>query len=69
MERIGRQVIHKDRNGGKPAKCMSCGAKGRFRVIFKDHWGKLIVTLCEDCSHKEYGELKLQSRLDWPIVA
>lgn len=69
MEKIGRMRIHKNRNGGKPAKCVNCGGKGRFYVTFKDHWGKLIVTLCEECSLKEYGELKLQSRLNWPIVA
>ncbi len=69
MEKIGRMVIHKNRNGGKPAKCVNCGGKGRFLVIFKDHWGKLTVTLCKECAGKEYGELKLQSKLKWPGVA
>lgn len=69
MEKIGKIKIHKGRNGGKPRKCVNCGGKGRFLVTFKDYWGKLIVTLCEECAGKEYGELKLQSRLNWPIVA
>lgn len=69
MERIGYTIIHKDRNGGKPPKCVNCGGKGGFRVTFKDYWGKLTVTLCKECAWKEYGELKLQSRLNWPIIA
>jgi hypothetical protein len=69
MMRKGRMPIHKNRNGGKPGRCVGCGKKGVFRVTFEDDWGKLIVTLCKNCSTKEYVELKLQSRLDWPIVA
>ena len=69
MEKIGYTVIHKARNGGKPARCANCGGNAVFRVTFKDTWGKLIVALCARCAGKEYEELKLQSRLDWPIVA
>jgi len=69
MKRTGRERIQRNRNRGKPAKCVSCGGKGEYRVTFKDNWGKLIVTLCEDCATKEYTELKLQSRLDWPGIA
>lgn len=69
MEKIGYQVIHKSRNGEKPAKCVNCGGKGVFRVTFEDTWGKLIVTLCDECRRKEYKDLKLQSRLDWPAIA
>lgn len=69
MKKIGYTIIDKERNGGKPAKCVNCGGKGSFHVTFKDYWGKLTVTLCKECAGKEYGELKLQSRLNWPIVA
>lgn len=69
MQRTGRERIRRDRNGGKPRKCVSCGGKGVFRVTFEDVWGKLIITLCEECATKNYAELKLQSRLDWPGIA
>ena len=69
MLKIGIQRIHENRSGGKPAKCVNCGEKGTFRVTFGDTWGKLIVTLCAECAEKEYEELKLQSRLDWPAIA
>jgi len=69
MNRTGRRKIQRDRNGGKPAKCASCGEKGEYRVTFEDNWGKLIVTLCEKCATKQYEELELQSRLDWPRSA
>jgi len=69
MERTGRQIINRNRNGGKPAKCANCGGKGIFKVTFEDNWGRLIVTLCDECSRKEYEDLKLQSRLDWPVIA
>ena len=69
MVKIGRQRIKEIWPGGKPAKCVNCGGKGAFRVTFEDTWGKLIVTLCEECAGKKYEELKLQSRLDWPAIA
>ena len=69
MLKIGKQRIHRNRNGGKPAECANCGGKGGFRVTFKDNWGKLIVSLCEECANKEYEELQLQSRLNWPAIA
>lgn len=69
MIKIGYTRINKKRNFGKPAKCANCGGKGSFRVTFKDIWGKLIVTLCKECANKNYEELNLQSRLDWPIIA
>jgi len=65
MEKTGYTVINKNRNGGKPTKCTNCGGKGRFRVTFEDMYGKLEVTLCEECSKLKYGQLKLQSRFDW----
>lgn len=69
MKKVGYTIINKNRNGGKPAMCANCGGKGSFRVTFKDPWGKLIVTLCKDCATKQYKELNLQSRLDWPARA
>lgn len=69
MKNIGRQRMQGNRNRGKPATCVNCGGKGSFRVTFKDNWGKLIVTLCDECAGKEYKDLQLQSRLDWPAIA
>jgi len=69
MEQTGYRRIGKNRNGGKPAKCISCGGKGEFEVTFEDTWGKLIVTLCDECRQKRYEELNLQSRLNWPGIA
>ena len=69
MERTGRERIKRNRNGGKPAKCTSCGGKGEYKVTFEDNYGKLIVTLCAECATKRYGALNLQSVLDWPGVA
>jgi len=69
MKKTGKERIQKNRNGGKPGKCANCGREGEYRVTFQDYWGKLIVTLCEECSTKEYGELQLQSRLKWPGIA
>jgi excinuclease UvrABC ATPase subunit len=68
MEKIGRRRIQKSRNGN-PATCTNCGGKGEYRVTFKARWGKLTVTLCEECAAKRYEELKLQLTLDWPGIA
>lgn len=67
MKRTGKVRIQKNRNGEKPSVCANCGGKGRFRVTFEDNFGKVIITLCEVCATKQYEELKLQSRFDWPI--
>ena len=69
MKKTGYRKIQENRNGGKPHKCVSCGGKGKYRVTFEDSWGKLIVTLCGVCEQKDYTELNLQSRLDWPGIA
>lgn len=65
MKRTGRQRIKRERNGGKPVKCANCGEKGEYKVTFEDMYGKLIVTLCEECWKLEYGQLKLQARFEW----
>jgi len=69
MEKTGYTVINRNRNNGSPARCVSCGGKGEFRVTFEDTWGKLIVTLCDECTQKRYDELKLQTSLNWPGIA
>lgn len=69
MKKVGYRVIKTERMNAKPRKCVNCGGKGIFKVMFQDEWGKLIVTLCKDCATKQYEELHLQSRLDWPIRA
>jgi len=69
MEKTGWEKIQNNRKKGKPVSCANCGAKGEYMVTFEDNWGRLTVSLCEDCSQKEYGELKLQSKLIWPILA
>ena len=69
MVKTGRWRIKEIWPGGKPAKCVNCGEKGTFQVTFEDSWGKLIVTLCEECAGKEYKELKLQSTLNFPAIA
>ncbi len=63
MEKVGFSVINKSRKGGKPAKCVNCGAEGIFRVTFRDPWCKLTIPLCDACSRRPYEELKLQSSL------
>lgn len=66
MRKIGWTVIHKSRVGGKPASCVSCGRKANRRVTFRDNFGKVTVTLCNFCAQKDYMDLKLQTRFDWP---
>ena len=65
MEKTGRRRISENRNGGKPAVCKNCWGKGVYKVTFEDLYGKLTVTLCEECEKLKYGQLKLQSRFDW----
>lgn len=69
MIKIGYTRINKNGKGGRPAKCANCGGKGSFKVTFEDNWGKLIIILCKECANKNYEELRLQSKLDWPIIA
>jgi len=69
MEKTGRQRVKVDRMNKKPRKCANCGGRGEYKVTFKDTWGKLIVTLCEDCSRRQYEDLQLQSTLNWPAIA
>ena len=69
MQRTGSVRIQRTRGDGKARKCTNCGGKGEFKVTFSDSWGKLIVTLCDDCSKREYEDLQLQSTLDFPGIA
>lgn len=66
MRKIGYTVIDKNRIGGKPASCMSCGRKAKSRVTFSDAFGKVTVSLCKICAQRNYEDLKLQTRFDWP---
>jgi transcription elongation factor Elf1 len=66
MRRIGWTVIHKNRNGGKPARCVNCGKKANSRVTFSDRYGKVTVALCKYCAQRDYVDLYLQTRFDWP---
>jgi hypothetical protein len=45
---------------------MNCGGRGVYKVIYEDMYGKLVLTLCEECEKLEYGQLKVQTQLDWP---
>ena len=69
MEKVGMMRIKVNRINRKPRKCMSCSGEGEYRVIYKDYWGKLTVTLCGKCANKQYEDLGLQSRLKLPVVA
>lgn len=69
MEKIGIQRIAMIKSDMIPVKCVNCGGKGRYKVTFEDNWGKLIVKLCEECSVKNYEDLKLQTTLNWPGIA
>jgi len=66
MEKTGYTRINKSRNGGKPGRCTNCGGEGKYRVTFEDMYSKLTVTLCEECEHLKYGQLKLQTSFEWP---
>lgn len=66
MRKIGYTVIHKRRDRGKPASCMSCGREAYSRVTFSDSYGKVTVSLCKCCAQKNYEDLRLQTRFDWP---
>jgi len=69
MEKTGRVRLQNKGITGSPARCMNCGGEGIYRVRFEDMYGKLEVTLCEECAKLKYGQLKLQSRFDWPGIA
>ena len=69
MKKTGRQRIQKKGKNGNPAKCANCGGEGSYRVTYEDMYSKLTVTLCEECEKLKYGQLKLQSRFEWPGVA
>ena len=69
MEKTGRQKVSVLRMDKKPRRCVNCGGNGEYKVTFEDIWGKLIVTLCEECSMKRYEDLKLQTSLNWPAIA
>ncbi len=67
MKITGYTRINKNRNGGKPARCMNCKGEGVYRVTFEDMYSKLTVTLCDDCRKLKYGQLKLQTTFKWSV--
>ena len=69
MRKTGSVRIQRTRGDGKARKCTNCGGVGTRRVMYEDTWGKLIVVLCDDCSKREYEDLKLQSTLEFPGIA
>ena len=69
MQKTGNVRIQRTSRHGKARKCTNCGGIGSHHVTFEDTWGKLIVVLCDECSKREYEDLKLQSTLDFPGIA
>ena len=68
MEKTGRQRIQKKGRKGNPARCTNCGREGVYRVRFEDRYGKVEVTLCEECDKLRYEQLKLQTTFTWPVT-
>lgn len=66
MQRIGYRKIAIRAINKSPRNCVNCGRTGKYHVTFEDMNGRLCVTLCEKCKDKQYRELRLQSRFDWP---
>jgi len=62
MKRTGRMRLQNKGISANPARCANCGEEGIYRVRFEDMYGKLEVTLCEECAKLKYGQLKLQTR-------
>jgi excinuclease UvrABC ATPase subunit len=69
MKKTGRQRIPIKGRNVYPARCANCGGEGVCRVTYEDMYCKLTVTLCEECEKVEYGQLKLQSQIEWPVEA
>jgi excinuclease UvrABC ATPase subunit len=68
MEKTGRQRVKTERCDKRKRKCANCGGRGVYKVIYEDMYSKLVVTLCEECEKLGYGQLKLQTQLDWPVT-
>lgn len=67
MRRLGYRKIGKHNVVKKKRPCESCGEAATFEVTFADNIGRVIVLLCKKCLWKGYTELKVQSRLDFPL--
>lgn len=68
MKRIGYTSVRQNKDRHKKLYCHNCGRPGKFKVVFRDSIGLVVVTLCEKCLWKDYRELKLQRRLDFPLT-
>jgi len=67
MKKTGyAEINYKKENIGR-VTCQSCKAIATKRVTFEDLYGKLVVSLCEECADKNYFELILQGRFSWPV--
>jgi hypothetical protein len=69
MRKVGYRNITDAVLAQKKPGCMSCNALATKRVTFRDDWSLLRVNLCDECAKKEYDNLRLQTRIDWPGVA
>lgn len=67
MKRLGYVKIREGIVRSEKIRCRSCGNTAEYRVTFRDEIGSVVITLCKNCLHKEYGELKLQRRLQFPL--
>lgn len=67
MRKTGCERIQKTGGCGARNKCINCGKKGTHRVTFQDDWSKVVIALCEECSKKEYENLRLNYTLGFPL--
>jgi RNase P subunit RPR2 len=69
MEKTGRQRIPDYKRARLSIKCQNCGKEAAYKVTYEDMYSKLTVTLCEECEKLGYGQLRLQSQIEWPAEA
>ena len=68
VQKTGWRKIDYSQGGQKLITCQSCLAIATKRVTFEDLYGKLVVSLCDECAEKEYAELLTQGRFSWPVT-
>ena len=66
MKKTGNMLMENVRGNGKFRKCANCGGIGIRRVTFEDCFAKVMLILCDDCSRKEYEDLRLQTTIEFP---
>jgi len=67
MKKTGWKKINYSQGKQKLFTCQSCKAIATKRVTFEDLYGKLIISLCDECAEKDYVELLTQGRFSWPV--